>query len=72
MEAVTSTDVLAIPPLEERESIEQRVARTLRELIVAGQLRAGTALVQRELAQRLASPPRPCARACSSSSERGS
>ena len=25
-----------IPPLEERESIEQRVARTLRELIVAG------------------------------------
>ena len=59
MEAVTSTDVLAIPPLEERESIEQRVARTLRELIVAGQLRAGTPLVQRELAQRLGVSPTP-------------
>ena len=59
MEAVTSTDVLAIPPLEERESIEQRVAPTLRELIVAGQLRAGTPLVQRELAQRLGVSPTP-------------
>ena len=43
----------AIEPLEERESIEQRVAQSLRALIVAGQLPEGTQLVQRELAARL-------------------
>ena len=43
----------AIEPLEERESIEQRVAQSLRALIVGGQLREGTQLVQRELAARL-------------------
>ena len=36
-----------------RASIEQRVAGTLRDLIVSGQLPAGTPLVQRDLAQRL-------------------
>ena len=44
---------LSIEPLEERESIEQRVAQSLRTLIVAGQLPEGTQLVQRELAARL-------------------
>src|SRR5918994_2182749 len=44
---------LSIEPLEERESIEQRVAQSLRALIVAGQLPEGTQLVQRELATRL-------------------
>jgi DNA-binding GntR family transcriptional regulator len=44
---------LSIEPLEERESIEQRVAQSLRALIVAGQLPEGTQLVQRELAARL-------------------
>jgi len=43
----------AIEPLEERESIEQRVAQSLRALIVAGQLPEGTQLVQRDLATRL-------------------
>src|SRR5918994_5530559 len=43
----------AIAPLEERESIEQRVAQSLRALIVAGQLPEGTQLVQRELALQL-------------------
>ena len=36
-----------------RDSVEQRVAGTLRGLIVSGQLPAGTPLVQRDLAQRL-------------------
>ena len=36
-----------------RESMEQRVAGTLRDLILTGQLPAGTPLVQRELAHRL-------------------
>jgi DNA-binding GntR family transcriptional regulator len=43
----------AIERLEERESIEQRVAQSLRALIVAGHLPEGTQLVQRELAARL-------------------
>ena len=44
---------VAIQPLEERESIEDRVAQALRALIVAGQLPEGTQLVQRDLAARL-------------------
>ncbi|HZO97598.1 MAG TPA: GntR family transcriptional regulator [Gaiellaceae bacterium] len=36
-----------------RESVEERVAGALRELIVSGRLPEGTPLVQRDLAQRL-------------------
>ena len=55
MEGTAAVDATnhAIEPLEERESIEQRVAQSLRALIVAGQLPEGTQLVQRELATRL-------------------
>jgi DNA-binding GntR family transcriptional regulator len=52
MEGSAAADYL-IEPLEERESIEQRVAQSLRALIVTGQLPEGTQLVQRELATRL-------------------
>ncbi|MGI8973613.1 MAG: GntR family transcriptional regulator [Gaiella sp.] len=51
--------LMPISPLAERESVEQRVARTLRDLIVAGQLPAGTPLVQRELATQLGVSPTP-------------
>jgi len=48
------TDALAeIAPIT-RDSVEGRVAHSLRELIVSGQLAEGTPLVQRELASRLA------------------
>src|ERR687898_235596 len=52
MEGPASTGS-AIAPLEERESVEQRVAQSLRALIVAGQLPEGTQLVQRDLALQL-------------------
>src|SRR5688500_20158163 len=57
MEGAVSTTAGAaddlIEPLAERESIEARVAQSLRALIVAGQLPEGTQLVQRDLATRL-------------------
>ena len=52
MEAPASA-ALSITPLEERESIEERVAQSLRTLIVTGQLPEGAQLVQRDLAARL-------------------
>jgi DNA-binding GntR family transcriptional regulator len=42
-----------IEPLEDRESIEERVAQSLRALIVTGRLPEGARLVQRDLAVRL-------------------
>ena len=48
-----------ITPLEDRASIEQRVATALRELIVTGRLPAGSPLVQRELAKQLGVSPTP-------------
>lgn len=51
--------VTSISPLDERESVEQLVVRTLRELIVDGQLPEGTPLVQRDLAQHLGVSPTP-------------
>lgn len=48
-----AAETISIVPLEERESIEHRVAQSLRGLIVAGQLSEGTQLVQRDLAARL-------------------
>ncbi|GIU95924.1 MAG: GntR family transcriptional regulator [Gaiellaceae bacterium] len=61
MRAAVSTvdDALPISPLEERESVERRVAAVLRELIVSGQLREGTPLVHRELAAKLGVSPTP-------------
>jgi DNA-binding GntR family transcriptional regulator len=55
----TSDEALPIPALAERESVEQRVAATLRDLIVGGRLREGTPLVHRELAARLGVSPTP-------------
>jgi DNA-binding GntR family transcriptional regulator len=46
-EALKSVEPIA------RESVEDRVAQALRELIVTGQLPEGTPLVQRDLAERL-------------------
>jgi DNA-binding GntR family transcriptional regulator len=48
-----AAETLPIAPLEERESIEHRVAQALRGLIVSGQLPEATQLVQRDLAARL-------------------
>jgi DNA-binding GntR family transcriptional regulator len=59
MEGPSAELLSPIPPLEGRESIEQRVARTLRDLIVGGQLAAGTPLVHRRLAQQLGVSPTP-------------
>lgn len=50
---------MPISPLEERESVEQLVARTLRELIVDGRLPQGAPLVQRDLAHQLGVSPTP-------------
>jgi DNA-binding GntR family transcriptional regulator len=50
---------LPIPPLEEPASTEERVAATLRDLIVRGLLPEGTPLVHRELAARLGVSPTP-------------
>jgi DNA-binding GntR family transcriptional regulator len=44
---------LPLYPLRKRPSIEQRVAESLRGLIISGHLKEGTPLVQRELATRL-------------------
>jgi DNA-binding GntR family transcriptional regulator len=52
MEGPAAT-ALPLEPLEERDSIEDRVAQSLRSLIVTGQLAEGTQLVQRDLAARL-------------------
>jgi DNA-binding GntR family transcriptional regulator len=54
----TSLD-LAIDPLEERPSVEDRVTEALRDLIVSGRLPEGTPLVHRDLAARLAVSPTP-------------
>ena len=45
-------DDVPIYPLA-RQSIERRVAQSLRGLIVSGHLKEGTPLIQRELATRL-------------------
>jgi GntR family transcriptional regulator, rspAB operon transcriptional repressor len=45
-------DVVQLEPIE-RTSVEERVTRALRDLIVGGRLPEGTPLVQRDLAQRL-------------------
>jgi DNA-binding GntR family transcriptional regulator len=42
----------SVGPID-RDSVEDRVAYALRELIVTGQLPEGTPLVQRDLAERL-------------------
>ena len=50
---------MPISPLEERESVEQLVARTLRELIVDGRRPQGAPRVQRDLAPQLGGSPTP-------------
>ena len=47
------TDALKSVPFIARSSVEDRVAETLRNLIVTGELAEGTPLVQRDLAERL-------------------
>ena len=48
-----TTDALKSVPSIARSSVEDRVAETLRNLIVTGELPEGTPLVQRDLAERL-------------------
>jgi DNA-binding GntR family transcriptional regulator len=48
-----------VQPLEPRESVERRVVRTLRELIVTDRLPEGTPLVHREVAERFGISPTP-------------
>src|SRR3954451_2236322 len=48
-----------VQPLQARESVELRVVRTLRELIVTDRLPDGTPLVHREVAERLGVSPTP-------------
>jgi DNA-binding GntR family transcriptional regulator len=48
-----TTDALKSVPSIARSSVEDRVAETLRNLIVTGELAEGTPLVQRDLAERL-------------------
>jgi DNA-binding GntR family transcriptional regulator len=48
-----------IPLLGERQSVEQRVTETLRDLIVSGRLTEATPLVHRDLAERLGVSPTP-------------
>src|SRR5262249_28293294 len=50
---------LEISPIGDRESIEDRVAHTLRDLIVDGVLPEGAPLVQRDLAKQLHVSPTP-------------
>lgn len=52
MKSQIANPLKEIAPIN-RDSVEDRAAQALRELIVSGQLPEGTPLVQRELAQRL-------------------
>jgi DNA-binding GntR family transcriptional regulator len=59
MRDATADNLVSVPLLDERPSLERQVARTLRELIVTDRLPEGTPLRQRELATRLGVSPTP-------------